>query len=60
MTLRGIFSASFYSGRRNKNEVYKEEEKHLLNRLGNKEGGWGGGWGGHKEAITESDKKGLR
>lgn len=39
MTLRGIFSASFYSGRRNKNEVYKEEEKHLLNRLGNKEGG---------------------
>lgn len=43
MTLRGIFSASFYSGRRNKNEVYKEEEKHLLNRLGNKEGGVGGG-----------------
>lgn len=42
MTLRGIFSASFYSGRRNKNEVYKEEEKHLLNRLGNKEGGVGG------------------
>lgn len=57
MTLRGIFSASFYSGRRNKNEVYKEEEKHLLNRLGNKEGGVGGV---HKEAITESDKKGLR
>lgn len=45
MTLRGIFSASFYSGRRNKNEVYKEEEKHLLNRLGNKEGGVGGGGG---------------
>lgn len=44
MTLRGIFSASFYSGRRNKNEVYKEEEKHLLNRLGNKEGGVGGGF----------------
>lgn len=45
MTLRGIFSASFYSGRRNKNEVYKEEEKHLLNRLGNKEGGVGVGGG---------------
>lgn len=57
MTLRGIFSASFYSGRRNKNEVYKEEEKHLLNRLGNKEGGVGWGGGGFIRRLLQKVTK---
>lgn len=57
MTLRGIFSASFYSGRRNKNEVYKEEEKHLLNRLGNKEGGVGGVGGGFIRRLLQKVTK---